>query len=57
MAASASAGRAKDRIAWHGVLPEVYPLRLRIAVPFLNQIRDGFAEACTIEVGGRVLTH
>ena len=45
-----------SRIAWHGVLPEVHPLRLRIAVPFLNQIRDGFAEACTIEVGGRVLT-
>ena len=44
------------RIAWNGVLPEVFPLRLRIAVPFLNQVRDGFAEACTIEVGGQVLT-
>ena len=33
----------------------VYPLQLRIAVPFLNQVRDGFASACTIEVGGEVL--
>ena len=38
------------------MLPEVYPLRLRIAVPFLNQVRDGFAATCTIEVGGQVLT-
>ncbi len=45
----------QDRITWNGVLPEVHPLRLRIAVPFLNQARDGFAEACTIEVGGEVL--
>ena len=37
------------------MLPEVHPLRLRIAVPFINQARDGFAEACTIEVGGEVL--
>ena len=44
-----------SRISWHGVLPEVYPLRLRIAVPFLNQVRDGFAAACTIEVGGQML--
>ncbi|HEY2620165.1 MAG TPA: class I SAM-dependent methyltransferase [Acetobacteraceae bacterium] len=44
------------RIAWNGVLPEAFPLRLRIAVPFLNQVREGFAEACTIEVGGQVLT-
>ena len=42
------------RIPWHGVLPEVSPLRLRIAVPFLNQVRDGFAEACAIEVGGQM---
>jgi 2-polyprenyl-6-hydroxyphenyl methylase/3-demethylubiquinone-9 3-methyltransferase len=42
-------------IAWNGVLPEVAPLRLRIAVRFLNQIRDGFAEACMIEVGGQML--
>ncbi len=45
----------QDRIAWNGVLPEVFPLRLRIAVPFLNQVRDGFAEACRIEVGGQIL--
>ena len=45
----------QDRITWNGVLPEVHPLRLRIAVPFLNQARDGFAKACTIEVGGEVL--
>jgi SAM-dependent methyltransferase len=45
----------KESITWHGALPEVFPLRLRIAVPFLNQIRDGFAEACTIEVGQQVL--
>ena len=45
----------QDRITWNGVLPEVHPLRLRIAVPFLNKVRDGFAEACTIEVGGEVL--
>jgi Methyltransferase domain len=44
-----------SRTTWHGVLPEVYPLRLRLAVPFLNQVRDGFAEACTIEVGGQTL--
>jgi 2-polyprenyl-6-hydroxyphenyl methylase/3-demethylubiquinone-9 3-methyltransferase len=44
------------RLAWHGLLPAVFPLRLRISVPFLNQIRDGFAAACTIEVGGQVLT-
>ena len=37
------------------MLPELRPLRLRIAVPFINQARDGFAEACTIEVGGEVL--
>jgi hypothetical protein len=42
-----------SRTNWHGVLPGVYPLRLRITVPFLNQVRDGFAEACTIEVGGQ----
>jgi hypothetical protein len=45
----------QDSITWNGVLPEVHPLRLRIAVPFLNQVRDGFANACTIEVGGEVL--
>ncbi|MEJ0020600.1 MAG: class I SAM-dependent methyltransferase [Acetobacteraceae bacterium] len=46
---------SQARVTWHGVLPGVYPLRLRIAVPFLNQIRDGFAQACTIEVGGQTL--
>ncbi len=46
----------QDRIVWHGVLPEVAPLRLRIAVPFVNQVCDGFAEACRIEVAGQVLT-
>ncbi len=45
----------QDSITWNGVLPEVHPLRLRIAVPFLNQVRDGFANACTIEVGGEIL--
>jgi 2-polyprenyl-6-hydroxyphenyl methylase/3-demethylubiquinone-9 3-methyltransferase len=44
-----------SRTTWHDVLPGVLPLRLRIAVRFLNQIRDGFAEACTIEVGGQTL--
>jgi SAM-dependent methyltransferase len=44
-----------SRTTWHGMLPEIYPLRLRIAVPFLNQVRDGFADACTIEVGGQTL--
>jgi SAM-dependent methyltransferase len=44
-----------SRTSWHGVLPGVYPLELRIAVPFLNQVCDGFAAACTIEVGGRTL--
>jgi hypothetical protein len=34
----------------------VYPLRLRVPVPSLNQIRAGFAEACTIGVGGRLFT-
>jgi SAM-dependent methyltransferase len=43
------------RTTWHGVLPGVYPLELRIAVPFLNQVRDGFSEACTIEIGGQKL--
>jgi 2-polyprenyl-6-hydroxyphenyl methylase/3-demethylubiquinone-9 3-methyltransferase len=43
-------------ITWHGLLPEVTKLRLRIAVPFLNQIHDGFAAACAIEVGGQMLT-
>ena len=42
-AGPASAGRARAAITWHGVLPGVRPLRLRIAVPFLNQVRDGFA--------------
>jgi SAM-dependent methyltransferase len=46
----------KSSITWHGVLPAVRPLRLRVAVPFHNQIRDGFAAACTIEVGNRMLT-
>ena len=45
----------ESRTTWHGMLPEIYPLRLRIAVPFLNQVRDGFAAACTIEVGGQTL--
>ena len=52
--ASGSVGRAQDRVAWHGVLPGVYPVRLRITVPFHNQIRDGFAKACTITVGDQV---
>jgi hypothetical protein len=34
-----------SRTSWHGVLPEVYPLRLRIAVPFLNQIRQTLSTA------------
>jgi len=45
----------KEQITWHGALPAAFPLRLRIAVPFLNQIREGFAEACTIEIGEQVL--
>src|SRR3984885_7234651 len=45
----------KEYITWHGALPEMFPVRLRIAVPFLNEIREGFAEACTIEVGQQVL--
>jgi SAM-dependent methyltransferase len=45
----------ESRTTWHGLLPDVHPLRLRIAVPFLNQVRDGFAAACSIEVGGRTL--
>ena len=53
---SASAGRGEPhRVARPAAGP--YPLRLRIAVPFVNQIRDGFAEACTIEVGGQALPH
>jgi SAM-dependent methyltransferase len=44
-----------SRTTWHGLLPGVHPLRLRIAVPFVNQVRPGFAEACTIEVGGQTL--
>ena len=44
-----------SRTTWHGLLPGTWPLTLRIAVPFLNQIREGFAEACTIEVGGQTL--
>jgi 2-polyprenyl-6-hydroxyphenyl methylase/3-demethylubiquinone-9 3-methyltransferase len=43
------------RIAWHGVLPAVRPVRLRISVPFVNQVRDGFVDACRIEVGRRKL--
>lgn len=45
----------QDRVVWHGVLPDVCPVRLRIAVPFHNQIRDGFAAECFIEVGDEVL--
>jgi 2-polyprenyl-6-hydroxyphenyl methylase/3-demethylubiquinone-9 3-methyltransferase len=45
----------KSRTTWHGILPDVYPLQLRIAVPFVNQVRGGFAAACTIEVGGQTL--
>lgn len=39
---------------WYGVLPEVTPLRVRVAMPFVNQVRDGFAVECRIEVGGLV---
>ena len=46
---------SQSRIDWNGVLPEVAPLRLRIAVPFVNQVRDGFAAECRIDVGGRTL--
>ena len=45
----------QDRVTWHGVLPGVFPVRLRIVVPFHNQIRDGFAAGCTISVGDQVL--
>jgi 2-polyprenyl-6-hydroxyphenyl methylase/3-demethylubiquinone-9 3-methyltransferase len=45
----------ESRIDWHGVLPPVAPLRLRLAVPFVNQVRAGFADECRIEVGGQVL--
>jgi SAM-dependent methyltransferase len=45
----------ESRTTWCGMLPGVYPLKLRIAVPFLNQVRDGFAEACMIKVGGQTL--
>jgi 2-polyprenyl-6-hydroxyphenyl methylase/3-demethylubiquinone-9 3-methyltransferase len=45
-----------SRIAWRGLLPPMAPLRLRLAVPFVNQIRDGFAAACRLEVGGQTLT-
>ena len=46
----------EPRIAWHGVLPEAYPQRLRLVVPYHNQIRDGFASQCWIDVGGRNFT-
>ncbi len=45
-----------SRIAWHDVLPQVYPLRLRVSVPFVNEITPGFAGACKVEVAGQVLT-
>jgi hypothetical protein len=44
-----------NRIAWHDVLPQVHRLRLRISVPFVNEITPGFAEGCTVEIGGQVL--
>ena len=45
----------QNRVAWQGVLPGVFPVKLRVMVPFHNQIRDGFAAACTIAVGDQVL--
>ncbi len=45
-----------SRIAWHDVLPQARRLRLRISVPFVNEITPGFAEGCTVEIGGQVLT-
>jgi hypothetical protein len=45
-----------SRTTWHAVLPEVCPLLVRITVPFVNEITPGFAEACAIEIGGKVLT-
>jgi 2-polyprenyl-6-hydroxyphenyl methylase/3-demethylubiquinone-9 3-methyltransferase len=42
-------------IDWHGVLPAVAPLRLRLVVPLVNQVCDGFAAECRIEVGGQTL--
>jgi hypothetical protein len=45
-----------NRIAWHAVLPDVYSLLVHITVPFVNEIMPGFAEACTVEIGGRILS-
>ncbi len=46
----------ESRISWHDVLPDAYPMRLRLAVPYHNQIQDGFAAQCWIDVGGRTFT-
>jgi hypothetical protein len=45
-----------DRVVWTGLLPAVAPLRVRLAVPFVNQIQDDFAASCTLEVAGTILT-
>jgi 2-polyprenyl-6-hydroxyphenyl methylase/3-demethylubiquinone-9 3-methyltransferase len=42
-------------LAWHAVLPDIFPLRVRISVPFINEITSGFAEASTIQIGGQML--
>jgi 2-polyprenyl-6-hydroxyphenyl methylase/3-demethylubiquinone-9 3-methyltransferase len=42
-------------IAWHAVVPDVRPLRLRFSVPFVNHITPDFADACRIEIGRQVL--
>ena len=45
----------QNRLVWTGGLPGLYPLKLRITVPFVNQIREGFAADCRIEIGGQEL--
>jgi 2-polyprenyl-6-hydroxyphenyl methylase/3-demethylubiquinone-9 3-methyltransferase len=42
-------------LAWHGVLPDLVPLTVRISIPLVNEVTPGFAEDSRLEINGEVL--
>lgn len=46
---------ARKRVTWHGLLPSVSPLTVRVVVPFLNQVVEGFAGRCVLELGAQMV--
>ncbi|MBV8578900.1 MAG: class I SAM-dependent methyltransferase, partial [Acetobacteraceae bacterium] len=47
---------ADSEVPWPAPDPFAHPCRLRITVPFVNEIQTGFAEGCRLRIQGREIS-